>query len=211
MTTEPGDIPAEPGRSGGWSAVPGRLWGRYWRYVAFSFGLFALGSVAGALVVDQISLGVLLGAGPGPGGLGEALPEPTVGLLVVNNAVVLLILVASGATLGLVTAGVLVFNGFIVGYVVVLVAREAGPVAPVIGILPHGILEIPAILFASAVAFRFSHQVINAARGRRDDVMTDQELRDAIVLVVVALLLIPIAAVIEARITTQLLEQYANV
>jgi len=211
MTTQPGDVPTQPNTSGGWSAVPRRLWGRYWRYVAFSFGLFVLGSVAGALFVDQLSLGALLGAGTGPGALDEALPEPTVGLLVVNNTIVLVTLVASGATLGLLTAGILVFNGFLVGYVVVLVAREAGPVAPVVGILPHGILEIPAILFASAVAFRFSHQVINAARGRREDVMTSQELRDAILVVVVALVLIPIAAVIEARVTTQLLEQYVGV
>jgi len=188
-----------------WLALARRLRRRYLPYVQFSLGLFVLGVVAGALLVDVVSLSALLGS---PGDV--AFPEPTVGLLVVNNSVVLLLLVASGLTLGLGTAVVLVYNGALVGYVSVLAAREGGLATPVVGILPHGVVEIPAILLASAVAFRFAHQVLLAARGRRADVMTGSELRDAIVLVVVALALVPLAAYVEATVTPALLERVAG-
>lgn len=182
--------------------LPVRLWADYWRYVVLSGALFAVGIVVGALLVDLVSLSVLFGGRE----LDGAFPEPTIGLLVVNNAVVILLLVASSLTLGLVTIGILVYNGVIVGYIATLVAREGGLDVVLVGLLPHGVVEIPAFLFASAVAFRFTHQVLGAALGRRDDVMTRRELREAVVMVLLALVLIPIAAYIEAEITVTLLE-----
>lgn len=182
--------------------LPRRLWADYWRYVLLSGALFTLGIVVGALVVDVVSLSALFGGRT----LGETFPKPTVELLVVNNTVVLLLLVASGLTLGLGTVAILVYNGVIVGFVATLVARRSGLEIIVVGLVPHGILEIPAFLFASAVAFRFSHQVLGAALGRREDVMTSRELREAAVVVGLALVLVPIAAYVEAEITTTLLE-----
>lgn len=204
--------PPEPPAPAGWRGAPRRLYGSYARYVAVSFVLFALGVVAGTLVVDLVSLSALF---PGGGAFGRGgnggLPQPTTGLLTVNNTVVIVVLVASGATLGLLTVLVLVYNGVIVGYVSVVAARAGGLAVPVIGILPHGVLEIPAFLFASAVAFRFSHQVLAAAVGQREDVMTRQEARDTALLVVVALVLIPIAAFVEAEITVRLIERFVDV
>jgi len=191
-----------PDQTGRQRPLPGRLWADYWRYVVLSGAVFALGIVAGALLVDVIGLRALFGGRD----LGGAFPEPTVGLLVVNNGIVILILVLSSLTLGLLTVGVLVYNGVIVGYVATLVAREGGLDVVVIGLAPHGVIEIPAFFFASAVAFRFTHQVLGAALGRREDVMTSRELREAVVMVVLALALIPVAAYVEAEITTALLE-----
>lgn len=181
------------------ASLPGRLVAVYWPYVALSGALFALGVVAGALAVDLVTLRTLFGGQP----VARAFPDPTVGLLVANNGIVLLLLVASGLTLGLGTVLILVYNGV----VATLVAREAGLAVILVGLLPHGVVEIPAFLLASAVAFRFTHQVLGAARGRRTEVMTDRELRDAIVVAVVALVLVPVAAYIEAEITTSLLER----
>lgn len=204
------DPPATPeaGRQG----TLRRLYGSYGRYVALSLALFTLGIVGGVLVVDLVSLSTLLpGTGAFSGGGSGGLPQPTTGLLTVNNTIVILVLVASGATLGLLTVFVLVYNGAIVGYVSVVAARAGGVAVPFVGILPHGVLEIPAFLLASAVAFRFSHQVLAAALGQREDVMTRQEARDAALLVVVALVLIPIAAFVEAEITVRLIERFVDV
>ena len=189
-------------RAGGWRRLPGRLWADYWRYVGLAGVLFAVGIVAGALLVDVVDLALLFGGQD----LGSAFPEPTVGLLVVNNTIVIVLLVVSSLSLGLVTVAILVYNGVIVGYVATLVAREGGLDVVVLGLAPHGILEIPAFLFASAVAFRFTHQVLGAALGRREDVMTSREFREAVVMVGLALALIPVAAYVEAEITTALLE-----
>lgn len=191
-------------RTPAWRSVPRRLWAHYWRYVALSAVLFGTGAVVGGLAVDAVDLSLLFGSQDVRG----TFPEPTVGLLVANNLVVMVLLLAGGLTLGLGTAAILVYNGFIVGYVVVLVARADGVVVPVVGILPHGVLEVPAILLASAVAFRFSHQVLGAARGRRADVMTRAELREAVLVAAVALALIPVAAYVEATVTTELVAGY---
>lgn len=205
------DPPATPEPTG-WQGTPRRLYESYARYVGLSLVLFTLGIVAGVFVVDFVSLSALF-PGSGAFGSGESggVPQPTFGLLTVNNTIVILLLVASGATLGLLTILVLVYNGVIVGYVSVVAARAGGLAVPFVGILPHGILEIPAFLFASAVAFRFSHQVLAAALGQRQDVMTRQEALDAALLVVIALVLIPVAAFVEAEITVRLIERFVDV
>ncbi|MFB6142132.1 MAG: stage II sporulation protein M [Halorientalis sp.] len=188
-------------------SLPRRLWRAYRPYLALSAALFALGGVLGGLLVQVVGLESIVGAAGFTGGGGSgagAVPEPTFWLLVVNNTVALVVLVASGLTLGLVTAGALLFNGALVGAVAVVAAR-AGPLVPVVGILPHGVLEVPALLFASAVAFRFAHQVVGAARGTRETVMTAAERREATALTAVAFALIPVAALFETTVTTALL------
>ncbi len=187
-------------------SLPRNLWYGYRRYVALSALLFVVGGVIGGIVVQFVELSAILStAGFGGEGGGE-FPEITTAFLVLNNTVALLVLVLSGATLGLLTAAILLFNGALVGAVVVVTAETGGLLVPVVGILPHGVLEIPALLFAASVAFRFSHHVVLAATGRREDVMTDEEAKEAAVLTVLAFVLVPIAAFIEANITTALLE-----
>jgi len=198
--------PPSPPADTGWRGTPRRLVDSYARYVALSLVLFVLGIIGGALVVDFVSLSALL---PGSGGFGSetgGLPEPTTGLLTANNSLVILVLVASSATLGLLTVLVLLYNGVIVGYVSVVAARSGGLAVPIVGIVPHGVIEIPAFLLASAVAFRFSHQVLAAAFGQRSEVMTSVEARDAAVLIGISLVMIPIAAFVEAEITVRLIE-----
>ena len=188
-------------------SLPRRLVRHYWRYVVLSALLFVVGIAVGVVLVDLIPLDTLFGQQ----GFEGAFPnELTVGVLVANNALVVVLLVASSLTLGLGAIIILVYNGVIVGYVGTIVAQNAGLAVLLVGLTPHGIVEIPAFLFASAVALRFSHQVLGAATGRREDVMTSPELREAIVMSVLALALIPVAAYIEANITTQLLESFTS-
>lgn len=186
-------------------SLPRNLWHGYWRYFVLSAVLFVAGGVVGGVIVQFVELSSILGVA-GFGGSGGEFPEITTAFLVLNNTVALLVLVLSGATLGLLTVAILLFNGALVGAVVTVTAETSGVVVPIVGILPHGVLEIPALLFAASVAFRFSHQVVLAATGRREDVMTSGEAKEAAVLTVLAFLLIPIAAYIEANVTTALLE-----
>lgn len=189
-------------------SLPRSLWQGYWRYFLLSAVLFVAGGVLGGVLVQFVELSSILGVagfGGGAGGGGE-FPEITTAFLVLNNTVALFVLVLSGATLGLLTVAILLFNGALVGAVVTVTAETSGLLVPVVGILPHGVLEIPALLFAASVAFRFSHQVVLAALGRREDVMTGAEAREAAVLTGLAFVLIPVAAYIEANVTTALLE-----
>lgn len=185
-----------------WRQGGKHLWAHYRWYVLVSGLLFGVGIVIGTLLVGQLSLQTLFG-GQTPE---NAFPKPTVGLLIRNNAIVVGLLVASVLTLGLAAVAILVYNGVIVGYVGRLVADRAGIEVVVLGFLPHGVVEIPAFLLASGVALRASHQLVAAVLGDRESVPTATLLRDSGIVVVVALVLIVVAAVIEAEITLRLVE-----
>jgi stage II sporulation protein M len=179
----------------------------YWRYVLLGAVLFGLGIALGVALVGVVDLATLLG---GADSVGGALPELTFWGLVVNNGLVLVLLLATGLTLGLGTVAILVYNGVIVGYVLAVAVAASGPEVILFGIVPHGVVEIPAFLLAGAVAFRFAHQILAAARGQRTQVMTGAETTRAVALVALAAVCIPIAAYVEAEITTALLETYVQ-
>lgn len=81
-----------------------------------------------------------------------------------NNAIKSLFIMYLGAFLGLVPLFFLVFNGMIIGYLLNRTAelQGAGTVMEMIfkGLLPHGIIEIPAIIIAGAYGMRFGVLVL---------------------------------------------------
>ncbi len=84
-----------------------------------------------------------------------------------NNSIKAVAIMFLGAAFGLVPLLFIAINGMILGLVVKL-AASAGhdPVKLVVeGILPHGILELPAIVIAGAFGLRFGAVVLRAARG----------------------------------------------
>lgn len=92
-----------------------------------------------------------------------------------NNFVKAVAVVFLGALFGIFPVFLLVVNGMLIGYLV-SVASEAGvDVGPMIvrGILPHGLLEITAIVIAAAYGLRYGslvfRELAGALRGRKGD------------------------------------------
>lgn len=104
------------------------------------------------------------------------------------------------------TVVILLFNGVIVGYVVLPAAEEAGIDFVIVAIVPHGILELPAFFVASAVAFRLVHRFVLRISDRRDRLLDPGELRRIGLLIVVAWVVLAIAAAVEAHLTLWLIE-----
>jgi len=79
-------------------------------------------------------------------------------IIFLNNAIKAVVVIFTGALFGLLPVFFLVINGMIIGYILQQTAMsESGiTVFELIfkGLLPHGILEIPAILIASAYGLR---------------------------------------------------------
>ena len=60
----------------------------------------------------------------------------------------------------------IVFNGFVVGWFAFIFSRQYSLLASFIGIIPHGIIEIPAIILSMAMGMSLGYQFINRIRGR---------------------------------------------
>lgn len=135
-----------------------------------------------------------------------------------NNAVKSILVMYLGALFGVLPFFFLVVNGMMIGYLLKTTAElhGGGYVMELIvkGLLPHGILEIPAIIFACAYGMRFGVLIFKAvgslvfARSKTGNVSRELEsfvVRTVPVMVILTITLL-IAAVIESTITLWLLQ-----
>lgn len=130
--------------------------------------------------------------------------------LLTNNLIAITFITLGAASAGTLTAFALLFNGVLIGGVVQIALRDTDLLTVVALLAPHGIVEIPALLIASAIGYRFGHRTIRYLRGREADLVTRRELREAGLLYVVAVLMIVVAAWIEAEVTLSIAERVAG-
>lgn len=189
-------------------AAIGDAWDEHRNYVAFAAGLFGLGILLGAALAfagyNLLELALeYLGENP----LGDVEDEElTARFFIVNNSLPYFLSIAGAVSLGLYTAFVMVFNGVIVGNIGVAVTEAVGIDFLLVGILPHGVFELPALFIAAGVGFRLFHRFGQRVLGRRDAFLTKPYLYRTALLVVVGWLMLALAAVIEAHVTPALLD-----
>lgn len=104
-----------------------------------------------------------------------------------------------------------VLNGVIVGFVAVLSGLEYGPLLPVAGLLPHGIVEIPAFIIQWAAILRWQISTLtllfNMIRGEKiEKARMKEDLVDVLILSASSIFLLFIAALIETYITPSLIK-----
>lgn len=78
-------------------------------------------------------------------------------LIFFNNAIKSVFVMYLGALLGVLPVLFLIVNGMVIGYLYTALAEQGHNAALIFvkGVLPHGIIEIPAILLASAYGMKF--------------------------------------------------------
>jgi len=191
-------------------------------YIAFGSILFLAGMVIGgtnpafrAFLDEQLK---------GLGQLAEMIDDsknPTLTMMIfifLNNAVKSILVMYLGALFGVLPFFFLVVNGMMIGYLLKTTAElhGGGYVMELIvkGLLPHGILEIPAIIIACAYGMRFGVLIFKAigslvfARSKTGNISRELEsfvVRTVPVVVILTITLL-IAAVIESTITLWLLQ-----
>jgi uncharacterized membrane protein SpoIIM required for sporulation len=118
-----------------------------------------------------------------------------------NNLRLALILALGGFLLGVPTAVELALNGVVIGTAVSQL--QAHPMVIVAGILPHGVFELAGYIVAGGIGFRFARTELDLIRGRD----TQTSIKAVAVNAGIAVLLIALAAGVEAFVTPLLLSR----
>lgn len=174
-----------------------RRWLPYWLLAA---GVFAVPGIVGLAIGAKREAALILPVRRA----GQAAVVPSAPELFVHNATLALQTAAGVLTFGLSAAWTLAFNGFALGGAVADAAGSLGPVATVALLAPHGVFELPAIWLAGAVAFRWTHVVWSVANGHSRDAALPRVVFRSLVAVGLVLLLLAVAAVVEATVTAAL-------
>ncbi|MFF2890740.1 stage II sporulation protein M [Paenibacillus sp. NPDC057967] len=191
-------------------------------YIGFAFILFFAGIVVGG--TNEGFRAFLEGQLTGLGQLVESVDNssnPTLMMMIViffNNAIKSILVMYLGAFFGILPLLFLGINGMVIGFVLKLTAEspDALPVWELIvkGLLPHGIIEIPAIIIACAYGLKFGTLVIRAggnllfARAKLPGIGREIEhfaIRTVPMMVILTVGLL-VASIIESTITLWLLK-----
>ncbi|MFD0590820.1 stage II sporulation protein M [Paenibacillus sp. GCM10027627] len=191
------------------------------RYIAFSFILFFAGIIVGGTnpAFKAFLEGQLTGLQQ-LANLVDNTNNPTLTMMIViflNNAIKSILIMYLGAFFGVLPIFFLVLNGMIIGYLLQTIADN--PAAPSVfevvfkGLLPHGIIEIPAIVIACAYGIKFGGLTLRAsgsllfARQKLGGIGKELEffmIRTVPMMVILTVSLL-LASVIESTITVWLL------
>jgi len=99
----------------------------------------------------------------------------------------------------------LTVNGWLVGWVSNTVIEEKSLGYLLAGLLPHGVLEVPALIMAEAVALSFGIVVILAPFRKQGSQLVVSNLKQNLRYLIIACALLLLAAIIEAYVTPRLL------
>ncbi|MFD1884032.1 stage II sporulation protein M [Paenibacillus wenxiniae] len=126
-----------------------------------------------------------------------------------NNAVKSILVLLFGFFIGIIPAFFLVMNGMIIGYLLHASSLQGANVTELIvkGLLPHGIIEIPAIIIASAYGLKFGKLMLDTIttwnKSGRQRLQSERRsfLRSIIPASVWIVILLFVAAIIESTFT----------
>ncbi|GGO08827.1 stage II sporulation protein M [Saccharibacillus kuerlensis] len=130
-----------------------------------------------------------------------------------NNAIKSIAVILLGAFFGLAPIGFLLLNGMVLGFVVEVAHRQGENITELIflGLLPHGIVELPAIVIACGYGLKFGGLVIGSlfslGAGKRDRLAArwEQGMKEMLNAAIWIVILLFIAAIIESTFTYHLL------
>lgn len=187
------------------SSADTRLWAVARRWLHPWFFLAALTFLVGVVV------GTATMAGTSPDALADAAEtfgDPdlypdrlTTWTIFANNLVALGVVAAGAVSFGSVAAFALLFNGLLLGAIVVIATARTSLAVVLALILPHGVLELPALFLVGGVAYRLTWRLVSYLRRVDDHPPSRRELGEAVAVFVVAVVLLAGAAWIEASVT----------
>ena len=128
-----------------------------------------------------------------------------------NNLRVTLLLLLGAFLFGTTTVLNLIYNGL---YTALIIRNSfsngINPLSVVLLVLPHGIFEIPAIIIAGAAGFKIPYEIVRYLAGKKEQILTKDDIKEYLTLALISIILIVIAAWIEANVTLKIAKAMLN-
>ncbi|HEY3167373.1 MAG TPA: stage II sporulation protein M, partial [Candidatus Binatia bacterium] len=121
-----------------------------------------------------------------------------------NNALKTLLEILLGSLFGIIPLVFLLANGIALGVVFSLSAQSRGPWLSLLSILPHGILELPAVFLGASIGLMVGSHVLKRLFGRAETTLGGELVRGFRFFCTVILPMLLIAALVEAFLTSAL-------
>jgi stage II sporulation protein M len=185
--------------------------GRYLKglrpYLAASVLLFGLGSLIGTATIfyfpgiaDQLAASLT-----GFVKIFRGLPPlQLAGAIFFNNAIKTLLVIALGILFGAITVLFLIVNGAALGIVFYLSIQSRGLWRSLLVLLPHGILELPAVLLGTGIGLMLGRHSVNRLLGKAQTSLGSELVRAFYFFMAVIIPLLLMAAFVEAFVTPAL-------
>ena len=133
------------------------------------------------------------------GGVGEVNPVWLMLFIFLNNSVKSFFAILLGVLFAIVPLSFVALNGFVLGVIVYEMVRLKGVLYAFVLLAPHGVIEIPVILFSSAIGARLGYELIKRIKGEGN---VGDELNIGVRFFIRYILpLLLVAAIIEAFVT----------
>jgi stage II sporulation protein M len=182
------------------------FYARYKLWVLVAIGLFAIGIVAGVVISLNMPADIIdffsedLESLAEIGSAFEAFTATLAVFIFFKNAIALLFSFIFSPILCLIPIFSLLLNSTLIPIVLMAVAEEESAGHIIAGILPHGIIEIPAFIIGQAAALHFGFMCIITIFSKDKSNLLPAFKKDLKYLVFALILLVP-AAIIETFVT----------
>lgn len=169
-----------------------------------ALGVFGVSGLTGYLSDGTLSREVLVPLAEALAPLKGLGPVELAVLIFLNNFLKAFAVILSGLSFGIGPLLFLVGNGIILGVVAREVALQEGLGRVALGLLPHGAIELPAVLLAAALGFGVAREVFLKMGGKPSHVKGELARSLALLAVVISPALL-VAALLEVLVTPLLL------
>lgn len=123
----------------------------------------------------------------------------SIGFFFWRNVGVATLMLLGSVTMGIVTASTLLYNGLMFGYAIT--NTTASVATTVVLLLPHAVIEIPALVLAGAAGLQLPYGIGRYMNEKREALIERSDLTNGFRLYLYACGLLLIAAMIESKIT----------
>ncbi len=128
-----------------------------------------------------------------------------------NNIILIIQLIGGSILFGIPTFCLLIYNGITFGIILASTVESKTALSKIFLLtIPHGIFEIPAIIIAGAAGFKVPYEIIRYLAGRKEQILTKEDIKEYLTMALISIILIIIAAWIEANITLKIAKEMLN-
>ena len=170
--------------------------------LTFTVGLFAGSLLLSSYIVSEKRVLSILSS--------DETSRPDMMFFLNNNIKIILSLIFGSLTFSTLTVVILLYNGIISGIIIKTVAKQIGLTKSLFLILPHGIFEIPAIIIAGAAGFKIPYEIVRYLMGKKEQPLTKENIKEYLTLALISIILIVIAAFVEAYVTPRIAEYFLS-